>query len=183
MQHIYKLINKYIEPGTFASAVYWQHVTCVTTKALRIAAKLNLEDDQLVFIEEAAMLHDIGICRVNALKIGCHGPLPYLQHITEGKSILEQEGYPQHALIALEHVGFNGLSKEEVKKNDLPLPYQDIVPTSLPSRIINYADIFFSKSSKHLLKERTLDEVKQKAIKFGPRASQDLAKMISEFEL
>ncbi len=57
----------------------------------------SAEDDRL-FIEEAALLHDIGVCQVHAPGLGLHGRHPYIMHGVLGREILEREGYPLHAL-------------------------------------------------------------------------------------
>ena len=59
-----KIIHKYITPGTELYRFYMIHVTLVTSKALKIGNELKLASKQLEFIEEASMLHDIGICKV-----------------------------------------------------------------------------------------------------------------------
>ncbi|MDE6294610.1 MAG: HD domain-containing protein, partial [Muribaculaceae bacterium] len=54
----------------------------------RMVADLSLEicrshpelEADTVFIEEAAMLHDIGISECNAPDIHCHGDQPYIRH-------------------------------------------------------------------------------------------------------
>src|SRR5687768_12925958 len=108
-------------------SIYILHVTLVTTKALKIARKLNLSEEQQHFIEEASMLHDIGIVHVKAAKLGCHGEMPYICHIIEGRKILEAEGLPQHAKIAENHIGVGGLTKGEIIAEKLPLPHRDML--------------------------------------------------------
>ena len=120
-----RIIHKYIQPYTQVYQLYIIHVTLVTAKALKIARKLKLSKVQQRFIEEACMLHDIGIIKVNSRKIGCHGELPYIQHIVEGKKILEAEGLPAHAKIAENHIGVGGLTKEEIIAKKLLLPQRD----------------------------------------------------------
>ncbi|HPD42609.1 MAG TPA: phosphohydrolase, partial [Anaerolineae bacterium] len=62
----FEIIHKYIPPNSLTYAYYLPHVAAVTAKALRIAYRLGLDATQRRFIEEAAMLHDIGIVRVHA---------------------------------------------------------------------------------------------------------------------
>ncbi|MDQ3073040.1 MAG: phosphohydrolase, partial [Bacteroidota bacterium] len=76
------IIEKHLDPRSPAFRYYLVHVTLVTAKALQIAKRLNLSAAQMRFIEEAAMLHDIGIVKVSYPEIGCHGTLPYIAHIT-----------------------------------------------------------------------------------------------------
>jgi uncharacterized protein len=158
------------------------HVTLVTAKALRIARKLKLSKEQLRFIEEASMLHDIGIIKVDAKKIGCHGELPYIQHIVEGRVILEAEGLPLHARIAENHIGVGGLTKEEITTKKLQLPKRDMLCETIEERIISYADLFYSKNPARLFQEKSIKQIKAKAKKLGKRQEKLLDKMIKQFE-
>lgn len=138
----------------------------MTNKALSIARRLKLTQKQLEFIEEAGMLHDIGICKVNAPEMGANGSLPYLTHLTEGQKILEREGLAKHAKVAHNHIGV-GLTKEEITNRNLPLPVKDISPMSIEEKIISYADLFFSKRPKSFWIEKTEDEVITELEQYG----------------
>lgn len=121
------------------------HSRMVTDLALRIA-RLNpqLKADEK-FIEEAAMLHDIGIAHCNAPDICCHGTSPYICHGIIGSRILTEAGYPRHALVCERHTG-SGLTCEEIESRNMPLPHRDMLPLSIEEKIICYADKFYSKS-------------------------------------
>lgn len=177
-----RIIHKYIPPYTLAYQVYIIHVSLVTAKALRIARKLKLTKAQQRFIEEACMLHDIGVIKVDAQKIGCHGELPYILHITEGRKILEAEGLPLHAKIAENHIGVGGMTKEEIISKKIPLPQRDMLCETIEEKIISYADLFYSKNPQRLFHEKTLKQIKEKAQKLGKRQEKLLEKMIKQFE-
>ncbi len=177
-----RIIHKYIPPYTMLYHIYMIHVTLVTTKALKIARKLKLSKAQQRFIEEACMLHDIGIIRVNSRKIGCHGELPYIQHILEGRKILEEEGLPEHAKIAENHIGVGGLTKEEIIAKKLLLPQKDILCETIEEKIISYADLFYSKNPNRLFQEKSLKQVKAKGKRLGKRQEKLLEKLIKQFE-
>lgn len=164
----FAIIHKYIDPASLTYRLYLPHVTLVTYEALKIAHKLNLPAERLQFIEEAAMLHDIGIVKVASEEIGCSGDLPYLCHGVEGRNILEQEGLPKHALIAERHIGV-GLSKTEIIHHNYPLPRRDMVAVSLEEKIISWADLFFGKNSNKLWVKKSAEQVRQKLGKFGPQ--------------
>lgn len=122
--------------------------------ALRIGRGQGLSKSQLRFIEEASMLHDIGIVKTDAPEIGCHGKLHYLCHLTEGRTILINEGLPKHARVAANHVGVGGLSKKEIVNGDLPLPHEDILCETVEEKIISYADLYYSKNPKKLWQKK-----------------------------
>jgi uncharacterized protein len=118
----------------------------VADRCLLIAKKhpeLRLDK---VFLEEAAMLHDIGIYQCNAPSIHCHGSEPYIKHGTIGADILRKEGFPRHARVAERHTG-TGLTRQQIERQQLPLPHEDFVPETLEEEIVCYADKYYSKSS------------------------------------
>lgn len=178
----FKIIQKYIPPHTAAYPIYIIHVTLVTEKALRIAKKLKLSKERQHFIEEACMLHDIGIVKVKAKEIFCNGELPYIHHVVEGRKILEAEGLPLHAKIAENHIGVGGLSKEEIIKGKLTLPQRDMLCETLEEKIISYADLFFSKNPEKLWLEKPVKQVRAKAKRLGKRQEKLFEKWQERFE-
>lgn len=166
MLDYFAIINEYIAPGTRTYKIYLVHAILVTHKALHIARRLNLPTQSLQFIEEAAMLHDIGVVKVNSPKMDCSGNLEYIAHGVAGAQILRAHHLEPHALVAERHVGV-GLTKEEIVSRDLPLPHEDFSPLSLEEKIITYADLFFSKREETLWKEDSADEIEQELAEFG----------------
>ena len=72
------IINKYYPEDNELRHILLVHSRAVADKALAIADRhpeLSLDRQ---FIEEAAMLHDIGIVRCNAPGIQCFGTEPYI---------------------------------------------------------------------------------------------------------
>ena len=91
------IIAKYYPVGSEAYRILVIHSRSVADKALAIARmhpEMNLD---LTFVEEAAMLHDIGIFRCNAPDIDCHGDAEYICHGYLGAELMRAEGYPRHA--------------------------------------------------------------------------------------
>ena len=168
----FSIIHKYIPPSSPVYHFYIVHVTLVTAKALAIADKLGFTGSQKTFVEEAGMLHDIGIIRVNAPDIHCRGSLSYVMHIKEGKKILEAEGLSEHARVAENHFGVGGIMKDEIKRAKLQLPLEDIVCQRIEDKVISYADLFYSKNPKYIFHETPLDLLKQKVKLYGPRQEQ-----------
>lgn len=136
------LLRKYF-PDEFAFNIISEHSRLVADKALAVARCLNEQVDTL-FLEEAALLHDIGICRTAAVNLGCFGQDPYITHGIHGRSILEAEGLPRHALVCERHIGV-GLTIEDVIVQRLPLPHRPMAPTCIEEEIICFADLFYSK--------------------------------------
>ena len=162
----FALIHKYIEPTSLTYRFYLPHVTLVTYEALKIARQLGLSKAQLCFIEEAAMLHDIGIVRVEAREIGCSGGLPYICHGVEGRKILTEEGLPDHALVAERHIGV-GITRADIVEKNYPLPPRDMLAERLEEKIISWADLFFGKHVEKLWVRKSAWKVRQKLAKLG----------------
>jgi uncharacterized protein len=140
------ILFEHYPPDAPLTHMLLRHCEQVADKALAVARKVAHLKPDLVFIAEAAMLHDIGICRTAAAKLGCRGAAPYIRHGIIGRQMLEQYGLGKHALVCERHVGA-GISRQEIHDRNLPLPYRDMLPTSLEEIIICYADKFFSKSN------------------------------------
>lgn len=152
------IIQKYYTPGTKIYDIYISHVTDVTNQALLIAQKHPELAVDVKFLEEAGMLHDIGIFKTNAPRIACIGNYPYVCHGFLGRELLTEEGFPKHGLVCERHTG-TGLSLETILMKKLPIPHRDMRPQSLEEQIICFADKFYSKSN--LGKKKPLKKIRK----------------------
>jgi uncharacterized protein len=153
-----QILHKYFAPHSLAGQVLLEHSTAVMEKALLIAGKLDLPDQEKAFIRDACMLHDIGILYTHAPEIGCYGDLPYISHGYMGHDLLVSEGLPLHALVCERHTGA-GITIKDIKEQNLPIPRRDMVPVSLAEKIIAYSDKFFSKDPTRLSEEKIYEDV------------------------
>ncbi len=176
----FRIIHKYISPNSTTYRFFTHHSVLVTEKALRAGRRAGLNQTQLDFIEEAGMLHDIGIVRVRAEEIGCYGDKPYICHGVEGSMLLRDEGLEKHALVSESHVGV-GITKEEVVAKQFPLPARDMVPLSIEEKILCWADLFFSKSFHKLWIEKTTDDVLERVRRYGARQARIFLAWQEEF--
>lgn len=161
-----KIIKKYYEPDSEAYKILVKHSVLVAKKALEIAKRVPELNPDLKFIEEAAMLHDIGVFLTDEPDIDCHGDKNFICHGTLGKEILEKEGLPKHAKVCERHTGV-GLSIEDIEKQKLPLPKYDLNPVSIEEQIICFADCFFSKIGKNIEEEKSVEQIKKQLARFG----------------
>jgi len=161
------LLNKYYPEGTSTHDLLLAHSRAVASKAVQTARQVSTSLPlDLAFIEEAALLHDIGICFTAAPSLGCRGELPYLAHGYKGRELLEAEGLPRHALVCDRHIGV-GISAAEIRLQRLPLPERDLVPVSLEEAIVTYADLFFSKDPASVTIEKPVERVRAGLARFG----------------
>jgi len=149
-----------------ALAIIVGHGCAVAGLALDVSRLLGLAEEECRFVEEAALLHDIGVCRVLAPRIGLDCGFPYIMHGIIGREILEQEGYPRHALVCERHIGV-GLTVKDIVRQGLPLPQRDMSPLSLPEQIICFADLFYSKSPGRIGLQKPPEQVRRKLAGFG----------------
>lgn len=158
------IIDKYYPEENELKRILLTHSRSVADKALWIADKhpeLNLDK---AFLEEAAMLHDIGIFLTDAPGIFCFGDKPYICHGYLGADLLREEGFPRHALVCERHTGA-GISVESIIKQDLPIPHREMLPVSMEEQVICFADKFFSKT--RLEKEKSVEGALKSISKYG----------------
>lgn len=154
------------------------HSRAVANKALKIARRHPEWFVDELFIEEAALLHDIGIVHVNAPAIECNGEDPYIRHGILGAEILRHEGLDRHALVCERHTG-TGLTLQQIVEQDLPLPHYDMQPISIEEQIICFADKFFSKT--RLETEKTVEQARRSLEKFGAEGLEKFDKWCEMF--
>lgn len=150
------IIDKYYPAGSPLRDIYMRHCRSVADLALEIARhkKLSLPSDE---IEEAAMLHDIGIFLTDADGIECHGTSPYILHGLLGGELLRREGMPERdARVAERHTGA-GITEDDIKSQHLPLPPGNYMPQTTLERLVCYADKFYSKSGD--MKRKPMERV------------------------
>ena len=164
---VIKIIDKYYQERPEACRILINHSRSVADKALEIARSHSEMNPDLIFIEEAAMLHDIGILFCHAPVIDCHGTYNYICHGYIGAKLLQNEGFPRHALVCERHTG-TGITLQEIEKKNLPLPRRDFVPVSLEEQIICFADKFFSKTKPDC--EKSMDRIVESLRKHGEDA-------------
>ena len=143
------IIDKYYPAGTLRDLLV-KHSRLVADRCLTICDRHPELGLDRLFLEEAAMLHDIGVRWCSALTIHCHGTEPYLRHGAIGGELLRREGWERHARVAERHTG-TGLPGME--------------PETLEEQVVCYADKFYSKSRPDRV--LTVAEAAQSLERFG----------------
>lgn len=159
-----RVIDKYYSDNPPLRDLLILHSRLVADKALKVAAvhpELNLDTK---FLEEASMLHDIGIFLTDAAPIHCFGKNHYICHGYLGAELLRSEGLPRHALVAERHTG-TGLTLKQILERDLPVPHRDMIPLSAEEKVICFADKFFSKTRPQ--EEKSVEQAERSLAKFG----------------
>jgi uncharacterized protein len=177
------ILKAFYRPGSRLFKVLVAHSRSVAGKALRVADRLvesGLDLDR-PFIEEASLLHDIGIFLTRTPSLGCHGQHPYVCHGLLGRVLLEEKGFPRHGLVCERHVGV-GINAAEIRALGLPLPMRDMLPVTLEEEIICYADKFFSKSGDGTDREKPVEEIAGNLARYGPDKAERFLAWVKRFE-
>ncbi|MCM1076239.1 MAG: HDIG domain-containing protein [Bacteroides sp.] len=173
------IIDKYYPAGSPLRDIYMRHCQSVTDLALEINERrhLNLNPDT---VEEAAMLHDVGIFMTDAPDIECHGTRPYILHGVLGAELLRREGMPEaDALVAERHTGA-GITADDIASQKLPLSANgNYMPETTLERLICYADKFYSKSGD--MKRKSLERVERSMQRISPSTLLRFKELQKEF--
>ena len=150
------IINQYYPSENELRRILLTHSRQVADRCLLIARKhpeLKLDTE---FLEEAAMLHDIGIYACDAPSIQCFGAEPYICHGLIGGKLLREKGFVRHAQVCERHTG-TGISREQIIAQNLPLPLDGCYePDTIEEQVVCYADKFYSKTNPAA--ERTVEQ-------------------------
>ena len=109
------IINKYYPEDDELRGLLIKHSRQVADRCLLLCDRhpeLRMDRE---FLEESAMLHDIGIRWCHAPSIFCQGTEPYICHGLIGADLLRREGWERHALVCERHTG-TGLTSEQIQK-------------------------------------------------------------------
>lgn len=171
-------IDKLYPAGTLRRDIYLKHCRQVADLALEIMRGNHLPLDERE-VEEAAMLHDIGICLTDAPGIDCHGKEPYIMHGVLGGQLLREAGFSEQTVrVAERHTGA-GIDEEDIRTQGLPLPPGNYMPESLLERLVCYADKFYSKSGE--MRRKPMEKVVASMARISPSTLERFMKLREEF--
>lgn len=173
------IIEKYYPEDDALRRLLLKHSRQVADRCLLIAKNHPELHADIPFLEEAAMLHDIGIRWCHAPSILCTGQKPYIRHGLIGGELLRREGYERHARVCERHTG-TGITHEQIERQQLPLPLADYEPETLEEQMVCYADKFYSKSRPNRV--LTVEQAVQSLEKFGHEGVEKFLEWSKKFE-
>ena len=173
------LIEKYYPEDDALRRLLLKHSRQVADRCLLIAKNHPELHADVPFLEEAAMLHDIGIRWCHAPSIFCTGDEHYIRHGLIGGELLRREGYERHARVCERHTG-TGITREQIERQQLPLPLADYEPETIEEQMVCYADKFYSKS--HPDRILTVEQAAQSLEKFGHEGVKKFLSWSKKFE-
>ncbi len=169
----YNLHKKYA-PSEKILDLVWSHslnVEGIVKKIIADHPELQIKED---LARAGAIAHDIGVYLVEPCS--CHkkgrekSKEPYIKHGVIGADIIRNEGLGKEVALMVErHIG-TGISKEQILKNNLPLPVKDFIPKTLEEKLVGYADNFHSKKPKF----NSYAEIKKDLSHYGEESVQRL---------
>ncbi len=177
------VIDQFYPQGSDTRDILVDHSRQVAKKSLEIARSLADPGLDLLFIEHAAMLHDIGIFLTASPKIGCTGKAPYICHGVLGRELLDKAGLdPAFGRVAERHTGA-GICLDTILRHHLPLPRRDMVPKTLEEKIICCADKFFSKTGPTRHQPRTVSQILADLSALDPAHARRFSRWATQFRL
>lgn len=145
INNLLKLHHKYA-PSDDVFDLVVVHCRIVQDIALQLIRDNDLKiNTELVSI--GAFIHDIGVHSLFQANGKLKDNANYITHGILGEKILRSEGFPEEICrFASNHTGV-GLTKKDIKLQNLPLPNQDYVAHTDEELLVMYADKFHSKTS------------------------------------
>ena len=173
------IIDQYYPTDDNLRRLLLHHSRQVADRCLLVARRHRELPIDVQFLEEAAMLHDIGIRWCHAPGIFCQGDEPYIRHGLIGGRLLRQAGWERHARVCERHTG-TGITMAQIQQQKLPLPLADYTPQTMEEQLVCYADKFYSKS--HPDRELSVLQAAQSLERFGSEGVQTFLAWSRMFE-
>jgi uncharacterized protein len=112
------------------------HTHCVLVReiASQFYDGLDVDTD---LVRAGALLHDVGVYRLDSTA--------YVRHGVLGHQLLAELGFPEEICrFASRHTGV-GITRDDVLRQSLPIPVDDYLPETPEEELVMYADKFHSK--------------------------------------
>lgn len=131
-----RALHERLAPTLAAFDLVYTHCEIVA----RIAEQLMVPGVDAALVRAGCLLHDVGVYRlVPGEAYIRHGPLGY-------EALAELGLSETLARFCAHHTGV-GLTRDDVLRQDLPLPLDDYLAETAEERLVMYADKFHSKST------------------------------------
>jgi uncharacterized protein len=131
-----RALHERLAPSPQALALVYTHCEIVA----RIAGRLIGPGLDPALVRAGCLLHDIGVYRLGAGEA-------YIRHGLLGHEVLAGLGFAETLCRFCSHHTGVGLTREDVRRQGLPLPVDDYVAETGEERLVMYADKFHSKSA------------------------------------
>ena len=172
-------------PTPEALAVVYTHSEIVRRIALRlldgpgpVLDGTGAEGIDAGLVRAGSLLHDVGVYRLYDAA-GRLGHTGYIRHGVLGHELLAEAGYPEELCrFASRHTGV-GITREDVRRQELPLPPADYVAQTPEEALVMYADKFHTKSTPPSF--LTAQTYAAEVARFGPDKPAAFARLRERF--
>jgi uncharacterized protein len=147
-EEILALHERHAPTPTALELVYTHCViVCGIAEQLRARSGLEAAPD---LVRAGCLLHDVGVYRLYD-DAGKLDHAHYIRHGVLGHELLREEGFPEVICrFASHHTGV-GVSRDDVLRQELPLPPCDYLAETPEETLVMYADKFHSKTTPPVL--------------------------------
>jgi uncharacterized protein len=122
------------------------HTHCEIVCAVAEQLLGNRPGLDIELVRAGCLLHDIGVYRLYDAD-GTLDHAGYLRHGVLGHDLLQDLGFPEPLCRFCSHHTGVGISREDVLRQQLPLPARDYLAETDEERLVMYADKFHSKTT------------------------------------
>ena len=129
-----RALHREYAPSREAFELVHEHCRLVCSIAEQFFAGVDIDTD---LVRAGALLHDIGVYRLESTA--------YVRHGVLGHELLASLGFPvELCRFASCHTGV-GITRDDVVRQALPIPVDDYLPRTPEEELVLYADKFHSK--------------------------------------
>jgi len=130
-------------------------------------------------VKLGCLVHDLGVYLLYDHEGNYREGVEYITHGILGEALLKELGLPEVVWrFASHHTGV-GLTKDDIERQNLPLPHQDYLAQSIEEKLVMYADKFHSKRTPPGF--NSFDAYAKKAAAFGPAVAERFQALAEEF--
>jgi uncharacterized protein len=157
-------------PTREAFELVHDHCRIVCELAEQLIARNNLAVD-VDLVRAGSLLHDIGVYRLDGSG--------YIRHGVLGHELLQELCFPEELCRFCSHHTGVGLSREDVVRQNLPIPADDYLAETAEEELVMYADKFHSKTTPP--KFVTAAEYQTSVLRFGADKASRFAGLVERY--
>jgi uncharacterized protein len=157
-------------PSREAFELVHSHCQIVCELAEQLIARNNLVVD-VDLVRAGSLLHDIGVYRLDGTG--------YIRHGVLGHELLQELGFPEVLCRFCSHHTGVGLSRDDVVRQNLPIPPGDYLAETAEEELVMYADKFHSKTTPP--KFVTAAAYQTSALRFGADKAARFAELVARY--
>jgi uncharacterized protein len=139
-----RALHERLAPSREAFELVWTHcvIVCRIAEQLMEAGGPDVDKD---LVRAGCLLHDVGVYRLYDIT-GEFDHRQYIRHGVLGYELLAEDGFAEVLCRFCSHHTGMGLTRDDIERQNLPLPHADYLAETGEERLVMYADKFHSKT-------------------------------------